>query len=66
MPKIDNIELSQSEVEMAESMGLDEYINYDEPKHCEQCGQEMSDIDALLNAVCLKCCKKNHKAVAKC
>lgn len=30
MPKIDNIELSEDEVEMAEDMGIDDYINYEE------------------------------------
>lgn len=30
MPQIDNIELSEDEVQLAEDMGLDEFINYDE------------------------------------
>lgn len=30
MPSIDNIELSEDEVLMAESMGLEDFINYDE------------------------------------
>ena len=30
MPTIDNIELSEDEVLMAEDMGLEDFINYDE------------------------------------
>lgn len=30
MPKIDNIELSEDEVLMAEDMGLEDYIDYDD------------------------------------
>jgi len=30
MPKIDNIELSEDEVEMAEDMGIEDYIDYEE------------------------------------
>ena len=64
MPTIQGLDLSQSEVAMAERMGLDEHINYKEPDRCEQCGETMTPIDAVLNDVCLACCKKNHRAVA--
>ena len=32
---------------------------------CKQCKKPMNPVDALINPVCLECCKKNHKALIK-
>jgi len=31
--------------------------------HCQQCNEEMNPVSWLVNPVCLKCAKKNHKQV---
>lgn len=38
---------------------------FDDTAHCEQCGSWMNPAEAIGGAVCMKCCKANHKATTK-
>jgi len=34
-------------------------------KRCTQCNAKMNPVEAIINPVCGKCCRENHRKVVK-
>ena len=54
MANIDGIELTDDELQLAEALGIEEYIDFEEMRSCSYCKHKFSNIWSL----CPKCFKR--------